>query len=106
MYLANINNLDEETFLSEGSYLHSEFKLSNHGLYALNDLETFKKFLGKYDQSYQQAQLDDDLINEINTCFNECSFIVNSKKTENRILLTSERNDVYNFKIESFVDKK
>ncbi|WP_350266822.1 DEAD/DEAH box helicase [Mycoplasmoides gallisepticum] len=106
VYLANINNLDEETFLSEGSYLHSEFKLSNHGLYALNDLETFKKFLGKYDQSYQQAQLDDDLINEINTCFNECSFIVNSKKTENRILLTSERNDVYNFKIESFVDKK
>ncbi|WP_228444787.1 DEAD/DEAH box helicase [Mycoplasma tullyi] len=106
VYLANINNLDEESFLSEGSYLHSEFRLNNHGLYALHDLDSFKRFLETYDSSYEQAKLDDDLINEINACFNECGFIVSNKKIENRILLTSERNDLCAFNIESFVDKK
>ncbi|WP_027122251.1 DEAD/DEAH box helicase [[Mycoplasma] imitans] len=106
VYLSNTNNLDEETFLSEGSYLHSEFRFSNLGLYALNDLDKFKEFLAKYQPSYQKDHLGEDLINEINTCFNECNFIINSKKTENRIFLVNEKNDLYKFNIESYVDKK
>ncbi|MDC4183989.1 DEAD/DEAH box helicase [Mycoplasma bradburyae] len=106
VYLCNTNNVNDETFLREGSYLHSDFKISNPGLYALNDVKNFKDFLDQYDQSYQQEELSEDLINEINSCFNECSFIVSSKKNPNRIVLITDKGDVYKFNIETFVDKK
>ncbi|QZX49096.1 DEAD/DEAH box helicase [Mycoplasma sp. E35C] len=104
IYLSNLTSLNDEPFLKEGSYLNSDIRISNPNMYGLNNVDSFKEFLLRYDQSNYSP--DEDLVDEILSCFNECTFINSAKKSDNKIVLTNIKGDVYQLSLQTFVDKK